>query len=278
MGSMTNILIPTDFSHNSWNAIVYALSFFKECKCTFYLLHVNELNGASRKIAATKVIPIASDIEIKNKLHALVEKIEASSLKGKHLFFTLTAKGNIIEAIRNEVEDKHIDLIVMGTKGSSGIKKLAVGSNTADVINKVKCSTLVIPEKAQFSRIDHLALPTDYSIFFGPKILETISDIIDLSESKLHVFHLAKSDEKVLGEMLQNKELLEDYFSDNKHEFHTVTNKNLDVAIQECIDKHKIKMIAMVAKNIHFFQQLFFSSKNNATTYQSIVPFFVLHD
>uniref|UniRef100_UPI0030D74712 universal stress protein n=1 Tax=uncultured Planktosalinus sp. TaxID=1810935 RepID=UPI0030D74712 len=258
--------------------IVYALSFFKKCKCTFYLLHVNEINGASKKTVATKAIPLQSDQEIKNQLHALVEKIEATSLKGKHLFFTLAGKGTIVETIRDEVEDKHIDLIVMGTKGNSGIKKLAVGSNTTDVINKVKCSTLVIPEKAQFTHIDHLALPTDYSIFFGPRILETVSDILDLFEAKLHVFHLAKSDEHVLGEMLQNKELLEDYFSDNKHEFHTVTNKNLDIAIQECIDAHQIKMITMVAKNIHFFQQLFFSSKNNATTYQNEIPFFVLHD
>ena len=37
---MKNILIPTDFSENSWNAIKYALLFFKKTPCNFYLLHV----------------------------------------------------------------------------------------------------------------------------------------------------------------------------------------------------------------------------------------------
>ena len=38
---MKNILIPTDFSENSWNAIEYALHFFSKSSCNFYLLHVN---------------------------------------------------------------------------------------------------------------------------------------------------------------------------------------------------------------------------------------------
>ena len=37
---MKKILIPTDFSENSWNAIKYAVAFFKKTKCTFYILHI----------------------------------------------------------------------------------------------------------------------------------------------------------------------------------------------------------------------------------------------
>ncbi|WAC02793.1 universal stress protein [Lacinutrix neustonica] len=41
---MKTILLPTDFSENSWNAIVYALNFLEKEPCTFYLLHVNRLS------------------------------------------------------------------------------------------------------------------------------------------------------------------------------------------------------------------------------------------
>ena len=37
---MMNILLPTDFSENSRNAAAYALQFFKDTPCNFYLLHV----------------------------------------------------------------------------------------------------------------------------------------------------------------------------------------------------------------------------------------------
>ncbi|MEX2350053.1 MAG: universal stress protein, partial [Flavobacteriaceae bacterium] len=176
------------------------------------------------------------------------------------------------------VVDKHIDMIVMGTKGNSGIKKIVIGSNTTDVINKVKCTTMVIPEEARFTSIKNIALPTDYNIFFGAKILETLSDILKMFDAEIHIAHLAKKKEPLTGEQRQNKEILLDYFSDNRHNFLSVTNRNLDQAIQECVDKQNINLIAMVARNIHFFQQLFFSSNNNLTRYQREIPFLVLHD
>lgn len=276
-GKMTNILIPTDFSENSWNAIRYTLSFFTNCKCTFYFLYVNQSNGFEQNTLLDQQKKTNLNKVYREKLNQLIQKLEVNNLKQGHVFLSLVANGNIVEAIRNEVDDKHIDLIVLGTKGNSGFKKIAVGSNTTDVINKVKCTTLVIPENAAFTELRNIALPTDYSIFFGSKILETISEVLRLFNSELHIFHLAKTNEKVEGELLQNKELLKDYFVDNQHSFHSITNKNLDIAIDDCVKKHNINMIAMVAKNIHFFQQLFFHSRTSSTTYQSEIPFLVLH-
>ena len=37
---MKKILLPTDFSDNSWNAIKFALQFFKDQECNFILLNV----------------------------------------------------------------------------------------------------------------------------------------------------------------------------------------------------------------------------------------------
>ena len=44
---MKNILLPTDFSENSWNAIEYALKLFEKKSCNFYLLHVKSLSYIS---------------------------------------------------------------------------------------------------------------------------------------------------------------------------------------------------------------------------------------
>tara|TARA_R110000850_G_scaffold218852_3_gene344423 strand:+ start:8648 stop:9475 length:828 start_codon:yes stop_codon:yes gene_type:complete len=275
MDPMTNILIPTDFSDNSWNAIDFALSFFKDCKCNFYLMHVIDYRHGTAQAPYPEPAVFA---EKRNRLQELIHKLEASPLKHNHVYFSLVTAGTIIESIRNEVADKHIDMIVMGTKGNSGIKKIVIGSNTTDVINKVKCTTLVIPEEAKFTTIKNIALPTDYNIFFGPKILETLSDILKMFDAKIHIAHLAKKKELIAGEQIQNKEILHDYFSDNRHNFLSVTNQNLDLAIQECVDTQQINLIAMVARNIHFFQQLFFSSNHDLTRYQREIPFLVLHE
>ncbi len=275
---MTNILIPTDFSENSWNAIKYALQFFKNCSCTFYLLHVYELTEIKGVNTPRRQLQSKQDKEYKNKLNQLIQKIEEQDLKQNHRFYAIVANGVIVDAIRNEAQDKHLDLIVMGTQGANMLKKKNVGSNTTDVLNKVKCNLLVIPENAEFTLVDQVALPTDYSIFFGPKLLNPISTILGLFNAKLHIVHVTKSNEKVLDEMQQNKELLSDYFSDSKHQFHSITHQNMNEAIQKCVEKHQIKLLAMVAKNIHFFQQLFFNPEKSQINYQKKIPFLVLHE
>ena len=38
-----NILIPTDFSENAWNALNYAVHLYKEDECSFYLLNAYQV-------------------------------------------------------------------------------------------------------------------------------------------------------------------------------------------------------------------------------------------
>ncbi|MFT4833127.1 MAG: nucleotide-binding universal stress UspA family protein, partial [Psychroserpens sp.] len=42
---MKNILVPTDFSEDSFNAVTYALELLKKSPCNFYLLHVNDMSS-----------------------------------------------------------------------------------------------------------------------------------------------------------------------------------------------------------------------------------------
>ena len=59
---MKNILVPTDFSQNSWNSIEYALKFFKNYTCNFYLLHVTAITDYSN--GDTNLIPTIDTIDL----------------------------------------------------------------------------------------------------------------------------------------------------------------------------------------------------------------------
>ncbi|MBE9563172.1 MAG: TSUP family transporter, partial [Proteobacteria bacterium] len=54
----------------------------------------------------------------------------------------------IYQEIINEAEQNHVDVIVMGRRGMTGLMRLMMGSNTAKVIGYAQCSVLVIPRTA----------------------------------------------------------------------------------------------------------------------------------
>ncbi|HLT33756.1 MAG TPA: universal stress protein [Aquaticitalea sp.] len=278
---MNAILLPTDFSENSWNAIVYALHFFRDTSCNFYLLHINRSRPIAPEYLHTEHVMEVQKISmnsVKTQLLKLIDTIETKFPNTKHRYFAVTDQGFFIESIRRQVDEKKIDMIVMGTKGASGLKRLVIGSNTGAVITKVKCTTLIVPEKAAFNTLDEISFPTDFSLFYGVKTLEPIFEILERFNSSLRILHMGSSEKNLNMDQLKNKEFLNDYLNNRKHSFHFLSNKKIEESVQCFVESRNIDLIAMVAKNLNYFQQILFHSKVQYMSYHTHVPFLVLHE
>lgn len=279
---MLRILIPTDFSENAWNAIAYGLELFRKERCTVYLLHVNPLppySGAGTSIkGSTDMLRETMLQESEKNLKELLKRINETLSNDRHTFITISLYDFFVDSIKREVQDKQIDLIIMGTKGASGLKKVSLGSNTGDVITKVKCPLLAVPEEAEYKIPKEIAFPTDYFINYDVKVLDTLIGVVNRNEANLRVLHITKRGEELAREQIQNKEFLHDYLRGVTHSFHSITGSRLETAVQCFVESRDIDMIAMVAKNLNFFQRILFRPAVEEISYHTEVPFLVLHE
>ena len=279
---MKNILLPTDFSENSWNAIKYALNFYKKNKCNFYLLHVtlisNYTTGEYPIITTSDILEKTLLEQAKKSLKGLVKKIKKLPQNPKHHFYTLSSYNLFIDAVKNHIDEKNIDLIIMGTKGASGLSETIIGSNTGDLITKVKCPVLIVPEEAVFSVPKEIAFPTDYNIFYQPKILNGISELAKIYDSSIRILHIIKKNETLTRSQIENKDFLKNYFMDEKHSFHRITNKKIEAGVQCFVESRDIDIIIMVAKNLNLFQRILFRPTVEEISYHTEIPFLVLHE
>lgn len=279
---MKQILIPTDFSENSWSAIKYGLQLFRNTKSTFHLININPIpvySGAesSMLITAPKMEKMVLK-ETQTHLKNWIDKIETELPNPKHYFVPVALYDYFVDAIKHEAAHRKIDLIVMGTKGATGLKKMTVGSNTGDVITKVKFPLLAVPEKAKCNDIREIAFPTDYQIGYDMKVLDDLLEIAKMNRASIRILHISKKGEVLSDEQVQNKEFLEDYLMDVPHSFHCVTGTRLDTVVQEFSETHNIDMIAMVAKNLNFFQKILFRPRVEEISYHTKIPVLVLHE
>ena len=103
---MKQILIPTDFSKNSWNAIEYALAYFSKTPCDFYLLHVtlitnypaNEFSIFHSAEVIDKTLLKQGDTALKN----LTKKIKKINPNPLHKFHTLNSYNYFIDAVNSK--------------------------------------------------------------------------------------------------------------------------------------------------------------------------------
>ncbi len=278
---MKNIIVPTDFSQNARNAIEYALSLFENVPCNFFLLHVADLSEAPVATQSFALPSLETGISSKTKLNHLLQKLEQQHGNATHKFFAIREYGSLVDCLRRTVEKKNIDLVVMGTKGANGLKKLIIGSNAGDILTKVHCDTLVIPEDAHFAPPKEVAFPTDFTIFYSHKLLEAISELLHSSHAHINVLHVSKSGGQLSALQERNKNYLLDYLEETaslNRSFHVINNKKVAGAIAHFTESSEVDMIIMVAKNLNFLQQIFLDSTIERLSFHTLVPFLVLHD
>ncbi|MEZ4779065.1 MAG: universal stress protein [Flavobacteriaceae bacterium] len=279
---MQRILFPTDFSENSWNAIQYAFAFFQGKSIDFHFLHVgfqttaedlkNDLHaqGVSLKTSETK--------GILSKLIDLKEKIQLLFPNHKHRLHTHFENTLFIEGIRKVVKNEEIDFIIMGTKGASGIKEATLGSHAGAVITRVKCPTLIVPEKASFQNPATIAFPTDFNLPYKNRVLKTLQIFATYHHATIKILRVVRKGGSLEEDQLKNKEFLTDALQNNPHSFHWIESPELEKGLQNFVDSMEIDIIAMVGKNLNFFQRLLFKPKVSKISYHTKIPFLVLHE
>lgn len=279
---MKNILLPTDFSDNSWNSIVYAIKLFKEEPCNFYIFNSYRLpvytNNEFMVMNANESID-QNLYEISNeKMDLIFEKIENNYKNPKHSFRRIIEYNFFIDAVKEAVKKNDIDLIVMGTKGATGAKEIFIGTNTGDVINNVKTPILVIPENVLFKPLRDIAFPSDFRVPYKKNVLKTLLKIANLHNAIIRIVHVKMDKNNMTQEQYANKKNIEEFFSKIEISFHTLHNLMLEDALNCFTQSRDIDMIAMVPKNLNFFQKLFFKPKVEEISYHTRIPLLVLHE
>jgi nucleotide-binding universal stress UspA family protein len=242
-----HILLPTDFSDNAWNAIVYALKLYADEFCTFYFLHSRYiLNPVSRTYITTSHYVDKLKEQALKELAELKTQTEVANANANHDFKTLLFENELMDAVCEAVKQNAIDIVIMGTKGATGSMDYLFGSNTVKVANKIKdCPILIIPDEHDFVTPKQIAFPTDYNRFYDNE-LKPLKSMADLFNSKIRVVHI--NIEKELSSIQKyNMTMLENYLADYECSFHWLPDyTKKSEAITAFIEDLEIEMLAMV--------------------------------
>lgn len=277
------ILLPTDFSENSINAIHYALDMYKHDTCQFYVL--NAFSMPSYDVDSLQMLNFDINIftarkkEINNDLIILVKKIiKDKKIDGVHSFETVAIAETPLFAIKKAIEDYDIDLVIMGTKGETGSQNIMYGSLAIQVMEKSRnCPVLVVPENANFNNLNEIVFSTSYKTHFKRRELQYLNEIAERSSASIRILHVANED-KLSENQIRHKNMLNECFEDVIHTFHSMKNVDKLKAIDYFVEDRGSDLIAFINKKHNFFENMFNRPLVKSITYQTKVPVLVMHD
>lgn len=278
--TMKRILLPTDFSTISLNAIRYALSMFEETRCEFYFLNVYRVpfltNEELMENDAQQLAIVETELYDSSQKR-LKELISSLASNKSHVYHKISDYNFFINSVKQCVVEKEIDLIVMGTKGATGAKEIFLGSNTGDVLMKTDCNVIAVPENSIYKTPKEIVFPTDFKLRYEREDLSPLIELAETNQSSLRILHFSQ-DGQLTEEQESNKRILDSYMESTEHTYHTLTNIDFEEALN-CFAQSRgdVDMIAMISGHYNFFQRLFFRPKVMELSFHTKLPLYVLH-
>ncbi|MEX2379874.1 MAG: universal stress protein, partial [Vicingaceae bacterium] len=215
-----------------------------------------------------------------------LEKMRLNVLKDNkyaHLKVSVESEsGGFVSLIPKVAQRFKSDLIVMGTKGASGLKEVFIGSNTLEVIQTAHCPVLAIPEKAakaQERKFDKIAMATDLRPLVKDSILNPLIAIAKQCHSTLEFVHIIGSeDESTFDSNTQQAIELEHIAGSTPTSIHFATNDDIIDGLSEYINEKKPDLFAMISRKHSLFERIFTKSITNKLSFRTEVPLLVLSE
>ncbi len=278
---MKRILVPVDFSPTSRKAFRFALQLAAATKGTVLLFHVQELlevpyiaNPAQRQQynqeQAARILQQLQQWQKKDS--AAMPSVPVSCLLG-----TMPVVKTILQA----AVENQADLIVMGTQGATGIRKVVVGSVAARLAELSTVPVLLVPGRYRLTQPQCIAFAGEP----GRASIENLFTALQLAKpflALIKIVHLLQKEDDT-GKQQKEDQALQAYVIDLQKQLRYksidavgIRTTNLVYALEHLPRKVAYDVLVMVRRNKTFLQRLYLKSFTKSMAYITTRPLLIL--
>ena len=267
---MNKILVPTDFSEPSKVAVLYAARLAKNLDAKITLLAVVNLNTASHNVISKQRLLDAMIEGAQDDAAQLIAEINAKLKVDISFDFKWISGFPIHDKIEKFVVSNEMDMIVMGTKGATGLKKVLIGSNAAAVIDNSSVPVIAVPDNAQFESITKIVYATD--LVNVNEEIKTIGMFASLFDAAIHVLHVQPANSVNLVEENDTKKELIKQAKNEKIEFTITQSDHIAEAVETFAQQEKADLLVMFTHKLDFYEKLFGRGVTRELAFHGHVP------
>lgn len=266
---MKTIIVPTDFSPAALNAANYAADMAKAIDADILLLHVFYVFVSYTEVPVIIDADVMrEDLELKiNELKQQLDHKYGNKLKIK----TEVRMGTLITELESVCENIQPYAVVMGSQGSSASDYRFFGSESVNAMRQLKWPVITVPRGAKFSDVKKIGLAFDFENAIDTAHLKEIKKMVYDFNAKLHVLNISKKDQYTPDIVFESGSLME-MLAPLNHEYHFITNENIDEGIIDFAEKNNIDLLVVMPKRHNLLDKLIHRSHTKQLVLHSHVP------
>lgn len=273
---MHTLIVATDFSPVSVNAVNYAADLALDLDLSIILVNAYQI-----PVTFTEVPFMDISVEELHKVSVLklkelktnLERITSNKVK----IYTESRLGYVTEVIEDISEKVEPLAIIMGSKGTTEIERLFMGSNTLSTVMNVTYPILVIPPGVIFKKIKKIGFACDLKAVVettSAKEIINFCKIFGATLTVLNVQHDIDHDAETAEQTL----LLQTMLDKAKPEFEHIQNIDVAEGIHSWSEKNCLDLVITIPKKHKMIERLFNRNHTKVIIFRSHIPLLCIHE
>jgi nucleotide-binding universal stress UspA family protein len=270
---LSKIIVPTDFSAPSDQAFRYAIQLARQHGSEVVLVHAYHFSEPEARLAPVEVLEdlhSARREDVYQKFAAYRKEAEKWNVKRVRIGSWVKG-GFAADIILEACAQEKPSLVVMGCRGQSAAQRM-LGSVSLKVIREAPCPVLAIPLACSYQRIRSVALATDFKENAIIEPLESLVDAWGASLCGVHVREPEDTPPKVVSGKYPGSGPLEE------SPIFWIEGPETASSLLHFVKKQNIDILAMVARQHSFLEDLVQPGVTFRLTQQMEVPLLVFHE
>ncbi len=160
-----SVLVATDFSATSQKALRHAIAIARYYEATLHLAHV--VSSVGFTLAGPEALNAATEAACRDGRVLESQLLESGELKGLTHEISVHSGGDVWKQLNTVIQQEKVDLLVTGTHGRRGVRKMVLGSVAEQIFRRADCPVLTMGpssfEKSPVGEVQTCLFPTDFS-------------------------------------------------------------------------------------------------------------------
>ena len=272
---MKTILVATDFSSAALNAANYAADMALAINADMLLLHIYQLPVSYSEI----VVPLTEEDIMGNAEKDINElKEELTGKTGGKIKIETEIRIGVFfhKDLKTVCERINPYAVVMGSQGTTASEHLFFGSHTVHAMKHLAWPLITVPPGTTFSSIKKIGLACDLDKVVDTIPIDEIKMLMKDFNAELHILNTNRGKEFNPNIVFESGMLME-MLTPLKHEYHFITNENIDEGIMDFAEKNNIDLLIVLPRRHSLLDKLVHKSHTKQLVLHSHVPVMALH-
>ena len=270
---MKKILLLTDLSEASHNALTFARSFFSDTVADFHLLCVHPLapgNQHNPLLAYKKLPSIQAD-----KLNNVVNELRRAATNDWHTFRSSASSGQLVDVVTQSLAAELYDFVVIGPQPE---ETGDLFSNSAiELVHRLRANILIVPSQAAFDRpVYRIVLAADFALLKNAKLLSPLKELVTMKGASLTLLTVDMPDKDVIE--LRHETHIRQFLMPIEPTIARVKASSAILGINDYLEAQPVDLLVTIPNYQDRIQTLTSSRVTRLKAFTPAVPLLTLYD